>query len=1052
MAWEGASPASPQKLFVKLLPVNPRHDISLFSLLFFAGATLVMCFALPAGAQQYSYKLYTVDDGLPTNAVYGGLQDSRGYIWFYTEKGISRFDGYSFRNFTVRDGLPTNDIFMLTEDSGGRLWPHSFSRRLVRIVGDSIHTVAEDQAPRFHSFSVFNDGKRVWFKDLNRRRLIAENGPGFDTIRYHQAKGPEEQQSSDNDGTYPYKWNVFLRVRARTGQCRLINSTGAVLDTFMIPGMDIALAKKLAARLHNSFFTFGGGLLIQPYSDSILYHLGLEGEKRITRFNLVDIFGSQPDLIRYYELDGQLQVQSNLGAFILGQGLNILDVFKPKLPPSIRLDRIFQDREGNFWLCSKQKGVFFLTAEERNATVLTNPAGMEDHAITCLAGDGKGALYAGTRRGSVYRVTAGKGLEPLLFAPPSRYNDVVEVKAMAVDDEDKLWIGRQSLGLEQYSPSSGRTRHFSRWIEQANIQYGSHEEAFYRDFDPKVLSLYVKGLTWNSHQKQLAVGRAHYPFLLSMDEQGKTNIQLISSQRTHAIVFGRQDSVWLGHQDGLAVYCRGHYQHLGEEVGIPEGNIWDMEIDGQGVIWAGTDGYGLFAFDGKKAVPVSGTEDDIIQDVFIGPLGWAWIATNRGVKGITIAAPPERSRVVQILTTNSGLATNEANAVYADSCFIYAGTNEGLAIVDRALPFRDSTPPLLILDEIRINGAIVPLQQRYELAHHQNEIEAFFTGISYKSFGNITYEYQMANADKGPQHTHIRQARYTGLQPGNYTFQARAIDIKGVESPPLPPIAFTIHPPWWQSRLAIITWILLSGALLLGIYRARVNAVRRKAMRDTAINKRFAELELQALQSQMNPHFVFNSLGAIQYFIQANDQKQADRYLSKFAYLMRLFLESSKNKFISLAEELKLIQLYVELEQLRFKGKFGFEMEVDGQVDPHTTLLPSMLLQPFVENAINHGFFHKDGEGRLKLAVSQMSNGRLKFVIEDDGIGRERAMEIRMQSDKNYKSRALQIITERLQALQEVEGYHIAINIEDLFDEGGRPQGTKVNIEIPEIE
>ncbi len=1011
----------------------------------------MLCFALPAMAQQYSYKLYTVDDGLPTNAVYGGLQDSRGYIWFYTEKGVSRFDGYSFKNFTVKDGLPTNDIFMLTEDSSGRLWPHSFGRRLVRIEGDSIRTIAEDKEPRFHSFSVFSDGSRVWFKDVNRRRLIAESGPGFDTIRYFQAKGPEKQKASDNDGIYPYTWNVFLRIHAGTGKCQLINSTGDVLDAFSIRGMDMGLAKKLAARLHNSFFSFGGGLLIQPYSDSILYHLGLE-EKRITEFNLVDIFGSQPDLIRYYEQNGQLQVQSNLGVFVLGPNLNILDVFKPKLPSSIRLDRIFRDREGNFWLCSKQKGVFFLTAEERNATVLGNPAGMEDHAITCLAGDGKGALYAGTRRGSVYRITARQKLAPLLSAPPSRYNDIVEVKAMAIDGEGGLWIGRQSLGLEHYSLSTGTARHFSHSVGQADIQYGNYEKQFLRDFDPRVLPLYVKGLTWEPHQSQLAVGRAHYPFLFSMDGQGKPVIRLISSQRTHAVVFGRQDSIWLGHQDGLAVYCRGTYKHLREELKMPECNIWDMETGPEGVLWIGTDGYGLFAFDGKKAVSISGTENDIIQDVFIGPLGRAWIATNRGVKGIAIASPPEHSRVVQILTTNSGLATNEANAVYADSCFIYAGTNEGLAIVDRALPFGDSSPPLLILDEIRINGTAVPLQQSYELAHHENEIEAFFTGISYKSFGNIIYEYQMDNADKGPQQAHIRQARYTGLQPGNYTFRARAIDIKGAGSVPLPPVVFTIHPPWWQAPLAIATWIVLAGALILGIYRARINAIRRKAVRDTAINKRFAELELQALQSQMNPHFVFNSLGAIQYFIQTNDQKQADRYLSKFAYLMRLFLESSKNKFISLAEELKMIQLYVELEQLRFKGKFGFDMEIDSRIDLHAALLPTMLLQPFVENAINHGFFHKDGKGQLKFTVCQMSKGRLKFVIEDDGIGRERAMEIRMQSDKNYKSRALQIITERLQALQEVEGYHIAINIEDLFDEAGQPQGTKVNIEIPEIE
>ncbi|MCB0585008.1 MAG: hypothetical protein KDD06_06765, partial [Phaeodactylibacter sp.] len=163
-------------------------------------------------------------------------------------------------------------------------------------------------------------------------------------------------------------------------------------------------------------------------------------------------------------------------------------------------------------------------------------------------------------------------------------------------------------------------------------------------------------------------------------------------------------------------------------------------------------------------------------------------------------------------------------------------------------------------------------------------------------------------------------------------------------------------------------------------------------------------------------------------------------------------LESSKNKYISLEEELKLIRLYIELEQLRFKGKFAFELSVDENIGLHTAMLPAMLLQPFVENAINHGLFHKEGNGHLTLSVISVSKGGLKFVITDDGIGRQKAMELRRQSDRNYKSRALQITDERLKTMQKVEGYEIGIQFDDLFDENGRPAGTKVTIVVPEIE
>ena len=1048
--WEAAISFWYGKSSVKSPHVKERHDISFPLLLFIVEAFLLLTLSVPLAAQRYSFKLYTVDDGLPTNAVYGGLQDRQGYIWFYTEKGISRFDGYDFSNFTVKDGLPANDIFMISEDSQGRLWPHSFGRRQVYIEGDSVYTVAEDQEPRFHGFSVYKDGQRVWFKDNNRKLLIGENGAGFDTILYTIHDFFNRERPIGN-GIYFYKWNSFLRIDSHSARCQLLTGDGVEIEAFSMQGLQPETAKKLINRAHNSFFTFFDGVFIQPFSDSILYYLDLR-QKRVTEFNLIDFFGQKPDFIRYYEQDEQLQVQSNLGVFILDKNLHLVDLFKVELPVAYRVDRIFKDREGNYWISNKQKGVFFLTAEERNAFVAANPNRESDNAINCLAADEKGRVYAGTRRGAVYRLEPGQQLEPLVSAPASRYNDIVEVKAMAFDDKGYLWLGRQSIGLERYCLETGQTTAFSNLITQPVIQYGSHEEIFKLNFKKEDLALYVKGLDWDAGRQQLAVGRAHFPFLYSVNEAGIANIKLLAPQRTQAVAFGREGKVWMGHQDGLGLYDHSQYRLFEDIPKLKYCNILDIGVDDNGTVWIGADGRGLFAFDGREATAIQGTQDDIIQDLFISPDGLVWIATNRGVKGVAIDTVLKNSQVVRALTTNSGLATNEANAVYVDSQYIYIGTNEGLTIAHRELIFQDRTPPRLIVDEIRINGAPAPLKQQYDLTHYQNELEFFFTGLSYKSFGNITYEYQLTNADKAIQQIDNRQVRYTNLQPGIYTLQIKAIDIKGIASPPTPSIVFTIHPPWWQTRLALISWILLTGAGILGIYRWRVRSIRHKAAEETRINKRFAELELQALQSQMNPHFIFNSLGAIQYFIQSNDKKQADRYLSKFAYLMRLFLESSKNRYISLADELKLIRLYVELEQLRFKGRFDFKLDVDEKIDLHATELPTMLLQPFVENAINHGLFHKSDGGFLKLSITPMINRRLKFVIEDDGIGRNRAMKIRMQSDKNYKSRALQITNERLQTLQEVEGYHISIEIEDLFDEAGQAAGTRVSIEMPEFE
>jgi two-component sensor histidine kinase len=252
---------------------------------------------------------------------------------------------------------------------------------------------------------------------------------------------------------------------------------------------------------------------------------------------------------------------------------------------------------------------------------------------------------------------------------------------------------------------------------------------------------------------------------------------------------------------------------------------------------------------------------------------------------------------------------------------------------------------------------------------------------------------------------------------------------------------------WFQVAMPL-AFIALAYALLI-FY---VKRVKRKQEEQTRINKRFAELELQALQSQMNPHFVFNALGAIQYFIQNNDTSAADSYLAKFAKLMRLFLESSKNRYIPLSEEIKLLSLYIELEQMRFKGKFQAHIEVDEDLDTHDKELPSILVQPFVENAINHGLFHKESEGRLTIRFFEKANGTLVCIIEDNGVGREKAAQLKHGNAKTHKSRGMQIVDERLEVLKLVDTLNIAVRIEDLRDEAGAACGTRIVIEVPPLD
>jgi LytS/YehU family sensor histidine kinase len=166
---------------------------------------------------------------------------------------------------------------------------------------------------------------------------------------------------------------------------------------------------------------------------------------------------------------------------------------------------------------------------------------------------------------------------------------------------------------------------------------------------------------------------------------------------------------------------------------------------------------------------------------------------------------------------------------------------------------------------------------------------------------------------------------------------------------------------------------------------------------------------------------------------------------------MRLFLESSKNKYITLEEEIKLLSLYIELEQMRFEDKFDAVVEVDENLDSHTREIPSILIQPFVENAINHGLFNKKTKGHLRIAFTKKEDESLLCVVEDNGVGRKQAEQLKKDSSRNYKSRGMQIVRERLEVLQGVDDVKINVHVEELAPEALDP-GTKVTIEIQDFD
>ena len=209
--------------------------------------------------------------------------------------------------------------------------------------------------------------------------------------------------------------------------------------------------------------------------------------------------------------------------------------------------------------------------------------------------------------------------------------------------------------------------------------------------------------------------------------------------------------------------------------------------------------------------------------------------------------------------------------------------------------------------------------------------------------------------------------------------------------------------------------------------------------------------ELLALRSQMDPHFVFNALNTVQYFIQQNELEQSEDFLGKFSQLVRDFFNYSREKDISLQEELDFITKYLQIEKLRFEDKLNYKITVDAQLDTENTRIPSMIIQPILENAIKHGVFHKKEPGFVTVDFIKIDSDNLQIIIKDDGIGINESQKLYQNTQQKHKLHSTNVLEDRLKLLKDTKIWNIDYKIVDLSDKNPNESGTMVTLNIQQL-
>ncbi len=964
--------------------------------------------------QGYNFINYTVDDGLPSNNVYGTIQDDRGFIWIFTDKGITRYDGYDFMTYTVQDGLPTNDIWSMTEDHLGRIWLNCFSKDIYYLEGDSIKKFLVDKSIKFNTFRdhcdyngniwVLNDNlhyykidgdsiKAFVLGEVNQKFIENKNIYGGFDVKVVNPKFPYKHTWIGKDTV----WEVHLLKE----------------DIKIYPKEDTTcfflreFRRELSRGNIRVFYKAGEWVIIWNHKTKQTLCLGPD--------DLGGLKNGGAIYVNY--INGKFQINTENKLVEVDTNLTITDSFYfPNLSKRSRIHRAIRDKYGNYWVATHSHGLFFLAHESKNAQQLA----YTNRSANVLEGDGKGQLVWATDDARFGYLIDGAHKE----LEVSKTFGIA--KKVVIRDANRFWVGFQN-GLLYFD--HGKISSVEDW----NVTVKG-EEDWRKEYKKITRGKNIKDLFYDKKSESLWVGLSKG--LLRYDLVNM-EVELITSLRINNISQEGSDTIWLGVRDGLAYWTEQDgivslFKERDNE--LFSQNILDLKVDRFGRLWVGTDGYGVYCYDGTRTYSLEHTSTEIVSQLFIDVEDNLWVGTNNGLKQIKLdATQPDCSRFIRKLTLNDGIPTKDILSVYADSTDVYIGTSHGITKLSKTFIWNDESPPKLYLTKILVNGQETSEQDLMNLTYKQNELEFIYFAISYKSYGQITYERKQQGGE--PSMTMERSWVLENQSSGSYSLLISAIDVEGRKSEDPIEINFQIAPPWWQSWWFSLLMALGFILFVAGIALIRVQNIKRKEELTSEINKKFAELELHALQSQMNPHFVFNALGAIQFFIHKGNIDMADEFLAQFAQLMRLFLESSKNKYVTLEQEIDLLRRYVEIENIRFEDSFSFELKVDEDLHTHSILLPSMLIQPFIENAINHGLFHMKQKGDLLVEFRLEKEDTLACIVEDNGIGRVAAQKIKEQSRHNHVSRGMQIVEERIKTLKAMEESHITINIEDLYHE-----------------
>jgi len=935
-------------------------------------------------AQDPYHRVFTVADGLPSDEAYDLEVDSLNQIWITTDRGLCVYNGYDFETFTTKDGLGDNTNFEIFVDKSDRLWLTGYNGSLTYLENGEfkIYEYVDELKSFFpNTGNYFRD---IWQDDRGVYYVVASR---------------------------PYKPTIATF---------LFGSIPREIDMSERMGLDLAALSDLAKSGNNLFWI-----------DTYVSHF-------FNSFQPSRSLRSAP----VHETDEYVFYRSTGALTRKDKRSESIEMF----PFVGSIEYIHVDNRNDLWVCTKDGIYRFL-----NCDFSVPPEHyFAGQAISSVRRDLEDGVWLSTNESGVYYVPSfdfKKGI-----AETNRKVNYTSLKSF----NNKLIIGNTDTRLLALS-ENGTSEEFRLNKEDQGLLFGD----FYVTQDETELllnrgyKLATSGGSFELSKKNLP-GQPYGRQTMELQNSHKISTKhpgyvvvlsdstLIYKSTKGTSSYGKyfsfffqdkEEKIWAGALEGLFVIENYNYDEISEITFKSKslGRTSSLKSDALGNYWVSTIGNGLYYISASDTLNISeqdGLQSNMINNLLVLNDTTLLAAGNAGINRIVYSFEGERISVESIehLSSSHGLPSDFVNALEFWNGKIWAATNKGICHFDEREFKRACADLPVTLKFVSVNNEKQSLEKKLKLDHRQNDVHLGFISSSYRNVsGDETYVYRLISDDDDTStdwiSTSSTEVRFNNLVHGDYIFEVRTAESCTVELARSDSFNFEIEPhftktAWFRSLTALALTASLCFIALFARRRFLKEELKRSKLRETEFQLQTAELS--ALRNQMNPHFVFNSLNSIQNFIFKNDVRNANLFISKLSQLMREGLQYSRLDFITLNQELDFLKKYILLESMRFPDLFDFEIDMEEEIEQEVDnlLMPSLLLQPILENSIKHAFKKIDYKGRVILKVYRGEKDLLNFEISDNGSGIVKE-KVSNTKNKEHKSLGLEIINNRLRLLNE---------------------------------